>query len=61
MIGAVYNSAAGAFLPVFSGGGPGAVDPATFTVPPYRVLHTPDAAPSAATYRATPANVAAHF
>jgi len=35
--------------------------PATFTAPPYRVIKTPDAAPCAALYRATPANGAAHF
>lgn len=41
--------------------GRAAVDPATFTAPPYRAFKTPDAAPCAAPYRATPTNGAAHF
>ena len=41
--------------------GRGAVDPATFTAPPYRAFKTPGAAPCAALYRATPMNGAAHF
>jgi len=41
--------------------GRGAVDPATFTAPPYRGFTNPAAAPCAAPYRATPANGAAHF
>ena len=57
----INNHQPGASSLCISEAGRAAVDPATFTAPPYRVFNNPDAAPCAALYRATPMNGAAHF